>query len=483
LRGQILWDLLAQRCATWAEPLAVLRDDPEAFSATRLRLAMGPGPQAVWFRLESARHETGSFVRFQSILPPLSDLEESSWDDYLRTESARREMFVRLLRAESQLKNLTDRWPGVIFSQRADFSFRFVSPQIERLTGVGIHHWQTKPQLFWQVVHEGDADDLRAKLRTAKETRQPLSVTYRVRHLETGRVSYILEHRQTHVSGGGLLLGYEGVWLDVTRQTIAEKSLVAASLKDTLSVLTMGLAHDFGNVMAGIHALSESFLEQNSVANEFTEGLTLIKRNAQQASQLVHRIIDLHQGCTGESHYHNLNELITGIADLVRKIVPRRMECILDLCAEALPVYLDAVELRQVVIHLVLNAREAMPEDGRLVLRSSACAPLPALPGLQGARPRTPAACLSVQDSGGGIKAAHLPNIFDPFFTTKPANKGTGLGLHNARQFVERHHGGISVDTQEGAGTTVTLWLPQADFTETASGGHRPPAVKPSRDI
>ena len=62
--------------------------------------------------------------------------------------SARREMFVRLLRAESQLKNLTDRWPGVIFSQRADFSFRFVSPQIERLTGVAIHHWQAKPQLF-----------------------------------------------------------------------------------------------------------------------------------------------------------------------------------------------------------------------------------------------------------------------------------------------------------------------------------------------
>jgi two-component system cell cycle sensor histidine kinase/response regulator CckA len=198
----------------------------------------------------------------------------------------------------------------------------------------------------------------------------------------------------------------------------------------------------------------------------------LIKRNAHQAIQLVHRIINLHQGKTGESNYHNLNEISSDLAELVRKIVPRRVEFSLELCPEALPVYVDAEELRQVVINLVLNAIDAMPIScpARLLVRTAHHATLPNLPNLQGVAPRTPAASLSVQDSGTGIKARHQTSIFDPFFTTKHSNKGSGLGLYNARLFVERHRGGISVDTQEGVGTTFHLWLPQTDFSEIEHG-------------
>jgi signal transduction histidine kinase len=292
-----------------------------------------------------------------------------------------------------------------------------------------------------------------------------------------------MEHRQPHVSRGGLLLGYEGVWLDVTRQTIAERRLSSAAWKETLSVLTMGLAHDFGNVMAGIHALSESFLDQVGDGHEFNEGLTLIKKNAQQASQLVHRIINLHQGRTGESNYHNLNEITTDLADLVRKIIPRRMELAVELAAEALPVYVDAVELRQVVINLVLNAIDAMPPAGRLVLRTSGFVTLPPLESFQGALPRVPAACLSVQDNGCGIKPRHLASIFDAFFTTKPVNKGSGLGLYNARLFIDKHRGAITVDTKEGEGSSFHLWLPQADFTEaeTEARSNQPGALEKAK--
>jgi PAS domain S-box-containing protein len=422
--------------------------------------------------LELARHVTGSFVRFHSTLPPREDLEEGTWDAYLGSESAQRQMFIRLLRSESQLQAMTECWPGVIFSQRADFSFRFASPKLEALTGVSIIDWQTKPQLFWHVVHEADAEELRHQLRLAKETRQPITLTYRIRNANSGRVAYVMEHRQLSISRGGLLLGYEGVWLDVTRQTIAERRLSSAAWKETLSVLTMGLAHDFGNVMAGIHALSESFLEQSDTNRDMQEGLTLIKRNAHQAIQLVHRIINLHQGKTGESNYHNLNEIASDLAELVRKIVPRRVEFSLELCPEALPVYVDVEELRQVVINLVLNAIDAMPIScpARLLVRTAHHTALPNLPNLQGVAPRTPAASLSVQDSGTGIKARHQTSIFDPFFTTKHSNKGSGLGLYNARLFVERHRGGISVDTQEGVGTTFHLWLPQTDFSEIEHG-------------
>jgi PAS domain S-box-containing protein len=469
LGGQSFWRLLAERCPEWRDRLETFRADKATFSEIDLKLATDPAQTAQWFRLERAAHGAGAFVRFHSILPPGPDLEESSWDQQLRHEFARREMFLRLLRAEAQLKSLTERWPGVIFSQRADFSFRFVSPQIEALTGVSVAEWQSKPHLFWSVVHESDAEELRQQLKRARQSGQTITSTYRVRHAQTGRVAYVMEHRQPHVSRGGLLLGYEGVWLDVTRQTIAEKRLSSAAWKETLSVLTMGLAHDFGNVMAGIHAVSESLVDQAGDPAGFNEGLALIKRNARQASQLMHRIINLHQGRTGENNYHNLNEITTDLADLVRKILPRRMALAVELSSEALPVYLDVVELRQVVINLVLNAVEAMPTTGRLVLRTAGFSVLPALENLQGALPRLPAACLSVQDNGCGIKAQHLASIFEAFFTTKPANRSSGLGLYNARLFVEKHRGGITVDTKEGAGSTFHLWLPQADFTEAGA--------------
>ena len=461
--------LLEERCSDWARDIDALLGSAEPFASLRLTLPSDDLRASESFCLELARHSTVTFVHFHSVLPPLAELEEAAWNEYLGPDSARREMFVRLVRAESQLKALTERWPGVIFSQRADFTFRFVSPGIVELTGIAMEDWKGKPHLFWQLVHEGDTEDLRQQIKHARQSNEAITSTFRVRHTQTGRISYVLEHRQAILSRSGLVLGYEGVWLDVTRQTIAEKRLSSAAWKEALSVLTMGLAHDFSNVMAGIHALSETFLEQVGPRHGFSEGLSLIKSNSQQASQLVHRIINLHQGKTGESYYHNLNELTSDAADLVRKILPRRMQFAVELASDALPVHLDAIELRQVIINLVLNAVDAMPQTGRLVLRTSAHDKLPALTQWEGAPPRTPAACLSIQDSGCGIKARHLASIFDPFFTTKPMNKGSGLGLYNAKLFVEKHRGAISVDSREGVGTTFHLWLPQADFTEAES--------------
>ncbi len=474
LPGCSLWTLLAERCPEWGPILEALRCSQESFAQSDLKFPATSGG-ARWFRLELVRGNAGRFVRLNSILPPLAELEEAAWDEHLRHPSAQREMFVRLLRAEAQLTSLTERWPGVIFSQRADFTFRFVSPRIEELSGVSIADWQSKPQLFWNLVHDADVEDLRDRLSRARATRQPVTSTYRIRHTQTNRVTYVMEHRQPMVSPGGLLLGYEGVWLDVTRQTIAEQCLTSAAWKETLSVLTMSLAHDFGNIMAGIHSLSESFLEQVGAQHLFTEGLGQIKTCSRQASQLVHRIIDLHQGKTGDLNYHNLNELTADLADLSRKFLPRRMQLNVELATEALPVYLDAVEFRQVLIGLILNAVEATPPQGCLVLRTAAHAQLPPLPGARGTPPRTPAACLSVEDHGCGIPSRHLGRLFDPFFTTKPANKGSGLGLYNAGLFVEKHSGAISVQSMEGAGTTVQIWLPQADFTE-AEHPPKPPA-------
>jgi hypothetical protein len=192
--------------------------------------------------------------------------------------------------------------------------------------------------------------------------------------------------------------------------------------------------------------------------------LELIKKSSRQASQLVQRMINLHVGQTGERNYHNLNDIAGDLVDLVKKILPRRIQLATALVEPQLPVYLDVVEFRQVVINLILNAADAMPRGGCLTLRTSRHETLPALENMKGTEPRLPCICLTIQDTGNGIKRRHLASIFDPFFTTKA--KGSGLGLYNARLAIEKLQGAISVVSTEGVGTSFQIWLPEADFSE-----------------
>ncbi|HAV63249.1 MAG TPA: hypothetical protein DCY13_12900 [Verrucomicrobiales bacterium] len=473
LVGQNLRDVLGARHPEWRTLLQELIDGQAPFGS--LQLATG-GETPLHYRLDLARHGDRIFGRLDSVLPSAAELAEGAWDESLHGRRAQHQMFTRLIQAESRLDVLMRRWPGVIFSQRADFSFHFISAQIEDLTGIPPEQWQRQGQLFWQVVHEADADEVRNRVHRSVLQRQPASFTYRIRHSRTGRVTYLLEHRDPVVTANGIVLGYEGFWIDVTRQTIAERRLSSAAWKETLSVVTMGLAHDFRNLMAGIGALSEQFLHQAGEDHSFRENMQLIMNNSRQASQLVHRIISLHNGQPGERNYHDLNELIREVAELTRKIIPRTIQLNVVVHEGTLPVYVDAVEFRQVIINLVLNALDAMPTRGSLTLGSTLHGELPAWEHGCGTAPRLPAAALSIRDTGTGIKPRHLSNLFDPFFTTKALNKGSGLGLYNARMFVEKHQGAISVESTAGQGATFRVWLPVADFTE----GEREHASRPA---
>ena len=472
------WKLLWTMYPSWEDPIS--RDLPFSGSFLRWEFPCEQGGAKHWYRLELARHGGISFVQVNSILPGLSEMEEFPSEEFPQNEPARRQMFFRLLRVEGQLNNIVRRWPGVIFSQRLDLSFQFVSPKIEDLTGIPLEKWTRLPARFWEVIHEGDAEDLQRQLKQAAQSAGGVTGVYRIRNVESGRITYVLEHREMMRTQRGFLLGYEGVWLDITRQVIAEKRLSGAAWKETLAVLTMGLAHDFSNIMAGIHSISEDYQAQVGPDHPFHEGLGLIKRNSLQASQLIHRIVNLHHGKMGERSFHDLNDLVGELLDLVRKVVPRHIRIESTRGSEPLPIYADAVEFRQVLVNLALNGVDAMPQGGRLRFHVSRHESHPASMHVEGVTPRLPSVCVSIEDEGGGIPARSLGSVFDPFFTTKSMEKGSGLGLYNARLFAEKHHGAISIDSEEKKGTVVRVWLPEADFTEQ---DREAPAPKSRRTV
>lgn len=367
---------------------------------------------------------------------------------------------------EATYQVILDHWPGVVFRQRPDLSFEFVSARAAELTGIPAPDWLAAGPVLPRILHELDVDEFARQLQRVAQSPDGSECALRFRHAVTGRVAYVTEFRRALRGPDGQLAGYAGFWTDATRQTLSERRLATAAWKETLGLLTLGLSHDFNNVLAGTLALTESFLYQTPPDHPFREGLQLIKQNTEQAALLVRRIAQLHRGKVGNPGYQNLNEIVTDSVDLLRKVIPRRIELIPAPAPGPLALYVDAVELQQVLINLALNAADAMPERGTLHLETSLHPALPPLGHHVGTPPRTPAVCLAVRDTGTGIKARHLPFLFDAFFTTKPMNKGSGLGLYNARIFAEKHAGAIEVESVEGEGTTFRLWLPQADFTE-----------------
>jgi hypothetical protein len=150
-------------------------------------------------------------------------------------------------------------------------------------------------------------------------------------------------------------------------------------------------------------------------------------------------------------------------------VLPRRIRVTIELAPGQLPIYIDPVGLEQVIVNLALNAAEAMPAGGRLHFRTGRHKQLPASSNLHGKCPPAPVIFLAVEDTGIGIPTRFLGSVFNPFVTTKPVGKGSGLGLYHARLFVEKHNSAISVETQEGEGSTFQLWFGEADFSEGQS--------------
>ncbi|MEY2408695.1 MAG: two-component system, chemotaxis family, CheB/CheR fusion protein [Verrucomicrobiota bacterium] len=363
-------------------------------------------------------------------------------------------------------------WPGVLFRQGADLKFRFIGNRIEEWTGQPVGKWMEQGGIFLGCIHENDAAAVREHLRRAEREPGPFTIRFRFYNAATGRVTHVSEFRRVIRDASGQIQMQEGWWQDETNTVRAEQRLESAAWTEMLSRITPGYAHDFNNAIAGVHGLSDAFLSQVEPDHAFHEGLGLMKRNTQQAAQMVQRLQQLHLPRTGERNYHDLNAVVKDTAEILRRGVSRSVELRTELAPEALPVYADLGRLQQTLLEMVFNATEAMNDRGRILIRATAHAERPALVHFAGTSGIGACVCLSVIDSGPGLTARQLTTLFTANATTKPDRRGVGLGLRHARKFAEAHGGVISVDSPPGAGATFQLWLPRATFNEA-----QPPAV------
>ncbi|WP_419897508.1 hybrid sensor histidine kinase/response regulator [Roseomonas sp. USHLN139] len=267
---------------------------------------------------------------------------------------------------------------------------------------------------------------------------------------------------------------------------LAEEQLRQSQKMEAVGQLTGGLAHDFNNMLTGITGSLE--LLQFRVARGQTDGLGRFIASAQDAARraaaLTHRLLAFSRRQTLDPKPIDVNRLVAGMTDLVERTMGPAIRTEVVAAADLWTVLVDPNQLENALLNLCINARDAMPDGGRLRIVTENChleGPAAGRLGL----PPGPYLALSVSDSGTGMDPEVARRAFDPFFTTKPLGLGTGLGLSMIYGFVRQSGGQAEIRSTPGEGTTLLLYLPHHQGTAEAGAAAEQPAdlatPRPSR--
>jgi two-component system, cell cycle sensor histidine kinase and response regulator CckA len=248
-----------------------------------------------------------------------------------------------------------------------------------------------------------------------------------------------------------------------SQETSGERLRRIESL-ETLGRLVGGVAHDFNNLLTGIVLCSDLLLSGLSKESHLRRYAEEIRAAGGQGARLVRQLMDVAAPHAVAVHYVSVNHVIEKMRTLVDRLIGENVQLTTELASHVALVKMDPAQIQQIVLNLVLNARDAMPDGGRITI-STRESPRVAQ--------EDPGVCefieLEIRDSGCGMDAATRARLFEPFFTTKKPGEGTGLGLFTVVNIVQQQKGTVEIQSVPGQGTTVIVRLPgiPADLQET----------------
>jgi PAS domain S-box-containing protein len=371
------------------------------------------------------------------------------------------------------LRSIIDSLPLMVFVKDAvELRFELVNRAGEELLGRG------REELIGRTDHDfftkEQADFFRAKDReTLASTgpivvsEEPISTPEGMRWLRTVKMAIRDE--------AGAARHLLGISEDITVKRELEDKLRQAQKMDWIGKVAAGVAHDFNNVLSVIITCAEVAMEDLQAGDPVHDELTEIARAGSRAAQLTSQLLAFTRAQALPARSVDLNQVITAMEKMLRRLLEANIQLTTALAGAAWPVCVDPSALEQVLMNLVVNARDAMPHGGRLTIETANVELDDAFAhGHPGASPG-PHVMLAVSDTGTGMDKATMARVFEPFFTTKALGAGTGLGLWNVYGIVRRLGGTVWVYSEVGAGTIFKVYLPCA----RAASSHDPASVSP----
>lgn len=264
---------------------------------------------------------------------------------------------------------------------------------------------------------------------------------------------------------------------DITEQIKLENQLRQSQKMEAIGQLAAGVAHDFNNLLTVIQGHAGLLLESRTPDSKDRKPLRTISAAADRATKLVRQLLTFSRRQFMQAAPMDMRDTLSTVSEMLPRILGEHITVEVVAGPSLPPIHADAGMMEQLLMNLSVNARDAMPEGGRLTIRAET-----AQLGAEASRTNHEARAgrflqLSVSDTGCGIPVEILPRIFEPFFTTKPVGKGTGLGLATVYGIAKQHQGWIEVQTQVGKGSTFVVFIPVCN--QTSESG--PPVFLPQQ--
>ncbi len=395
----------------------------------------------------------------------------------LAQDITQRQLAEQALReSEQRFRQVTGAIEEVFWlTDTAKHEMIYISPAYEKVWGRTCASLHASAQSWLDAIHPADRERVIAALPS--QPAGTYDIEYRILRPD-GAVRWIRDRAFPVRDVGGKVGRVAGVAIDVTEQRQLEEQFRQAQKMEAVGQLAGGIAHDFNNLLTVIQLQSSMMLADRKLAPAIMHSVEQINEAAIRAANLTRQLLTFSRQNVKQARALDVGEIVSSTTRLLRRVLGEDIS-LESRFASGLPlVHADPGMLEQVLMNLVINSRDAMPQGGRLSLALDvvqldaeyvAAHPV-ARPGrfVQ----------LSVSDTGTGIAPENLTRIFEPFFTTKEIGKGTGLGLAMVFGIVQQHQGWIEAESEVGRGTTFRVFLPTLDASASGQTAPPPPPVR-----
>ena len=278
--------------------------------------------------------------------------------------------------------------------------------------------------------------------------------------LDKDKKALLIEAKPRLLNKGKKILGVQIIFRDLTQHKSLEAQLQQMQKMGGVGRLAGGIAHDFNNLLCVMNGYCDFIIKDMPKEDERHGMIREVKKAAERAISMTRQLLNFSRRQAGDLKVVNFNNLIMNMDNMIRRLIGEDIEFVTLPGIDLESVYVDPVQVEQVLVNLVVNARDAMPAGGKIVVETRNVF----ISEKEAPSEKVPAGkyvMVSVTDTGEGMDEETLSKIFDPFFTTKSEEKGTGIGLSMSYELVTKSGGNITVVSKKGHGTTFRLFFPR----------------------
>ncbi len=402
------------------------------------------------------RTKDGRLIDIEATVSPIRN-QHNTVVGYLATQrdvTARRRAEAALSASQARLQLISDNVLDLVAQITPDGTFLYASPSYH--TVLGYDSAALVGQSALALIHPDDLPHVLSVLQATLQSGTNGRVEFRYRHAD-GHYVWLETVGKVVTNDGGKPIGLVVSSRDLTERKRNEDILRQSQKLEAIGSLAGGIAHDFNNLLTSILGYADLAIGEVDADHPVVQDLQEIVRAGRSAEALTRQLLIFTRKSVVQPRLLHLNDIVPQVEKMLRRMVGEHITFEVQLGDGLGAVRIDPGQLEQILMNLVVNARDAMPGGGSLIIRTFAT-------DARGGRRDG----VAVVDTGHGMTSEIMARIFDPFFTTKSPEKGTGLGLAIVHRIVEGARGELTVESIVGQGTTFTVLLPRAGETPDA---------------